>query len=212
MFRDLITQLMEKLFGSSPTYVIEKGKESRLEYPTPTPKMLSPLASLGFTGGKPTPTPTPTPTSTQTLDASQIQAGFGRWQQPAPPIATMSGQLAQAGQGLPDQLLPAVLSLKESGGLTNQRMADYANPFGIMHPGTQNLVRYPDPQTAILGNNDRLGFSGIMRPGGPYEDYLQSGDIADFFRQWTPETDPRNPNLEEQIRRYNLLRSLFTQN
>ncbi len=175
--------------------------------PTPTPKMLSPLASPGFTGKEPTPTPTPTP---QAPDASRIQAGFERWRQPAPPIATMSGQLAQAGQGLPHPLLPAIMSLVESGGLTNQRMADYSNPFGIMSPGTQDLVRYPDPQTAILGGGGQRGFAGLMRSGGPYEEYLQSGDLADFFKRYTPPS-PANPSQEELIQRFNMLRSLFTQ-
>ena len=166
--------------------------------PTPTPTPM------------PTPTPTPTPTP-QPVGTDMLQAGFEKWRQPAPPIATMSGQLAQTGEGLPDPLLPAILALIESGGLTDSRMAEYSNPFGVMSPGTNNLVRYPDLQTAISGGNGRLGFEGLLRPGGIYEDYLQSGDINDFFRHWTPE-GPGNPTPEELEQRYNILRSLFTQN
>lgn len=175
-------------------------------------------------GPTPTPTPMPTPTPTPTqrpqiagaqapqqVTPEQLQSGFAQWGGgQAPPIATVSSQLAQAGQGLPDPLLPAILSLMESRGLLDLIPAQNANPFNIMYPGTGTPVKYPSLDAAILGGEGKLGLSGLLRPGGMYEPYLQSGNLSDFFTKFTP-PGGSNPSMDELISRYMTLRDLFVQ-
>lgn len=174
-----------------------------------------------ITGPTPTPMPTPTPTprqmiagaSTERITPEQLQSGFERWGRgTAPPIATASAQLTQAGENLPDPLLPAILSLMESRGLLDPIPAASANPFNIFYPGTSRPVQYPNLDVAILGGGegDQLGLAGLLRPGGMYQDYLESGDLADFFTRFTP-PGPGNPPVDELVARYMTLRDLFVQ-
>lgn len=144
--------------------------------------------------------------SGQDLLTHQIQHGFDNYSQPPVPAATMSGELAQAGSQLPDQLLPAVLALMESQGMSNPTTPN--NMFNI-GPG----INYPDPRTAILGggSQNQEGLLGILK-SGLYDKYLQSGNLADFFQTFTPPGEQYgNPSMEELLSRYNQIRSLFTQ-
>jgi len=160
--------------------------------PTPTPS--------------PTPTPTPTPTNFQQLIETGLKSFPGN-----PPMATLSGELSQAGQGLggkADPLLPTIIGLMESRGLLNPQPAAAANPFNIMQNGVP--VDYGGkPADAIIGGNGHQGLAGIMKPGGIYNDYLQSGNLGDFFSHFTPPSDPRNPSQEELIQRYNDLKQQY---
>lgn len=197
---DYLGSLMTRLFGSknslyqkdpsSGTFVaVEQGN-------TGIPK--APNISIP----KPAPTPQPTPAPLQ----QTIDQGLQKFSVPPPPVATLSGQLAQAGQQLPDPLLPTILSLMETGGLNPNQTQTPNNMFNI-GPG----INYANPETAILGGgpSNQLGLQGILRPGGIYQDYLDSGNLLDFFRHFTPSSDPRNPSQDQLVERYNMLRSLF---
>ena len=144
------------------------------------------------------PTPTPTPNYSDIISRGMQNFSPGN----VVPAASMSSQLATAGQGLPDPRIAAVLSLMESGG--GQRMRN--NNLFNLGPG----IPYPDLQTAILGGgeNNQFGFKGIMREGGPYQDYRQSGNLEDFFSIFTP-PGPGNPTIEELLNSYYELRKLF---
>lgn len=155
-----------------------------------------PVVSPVPTGYVP-PTPTPTPNYPDI-----ISRGMQNFSPDAVPAASMSSQLAQAGQGLPDPLIAAVMALIESGGGQHMRNNNLFN----IGPG----ISYPDLQTAIVGGgqNNQLGFQGIMREGGPYQQYRQSGNLGDFFNTFTPPS-PGNPTLEELLKSYYELRKLF---
>lgn len=129
----------------------------------------------------------------------------------ASPLSTMSAQLAQAGSQLPktvDPLLPTIVALMESRGLLDPKPRLANNPYNIM---TGGLVNYPSPEVAILGGGPRnqLGLLGLLREGGLYQDFRESGNLADFFRRFTPRSDPLNPSTEELLARYQSLRELF---
>jgi hypothetical protein len=137
------------------------------------------------------------------------RAGFAK-----APIATQSAELAQAGEELPeniDQYLPTIISLMESRGLQDIIPAQKSNPYNIFYPGTQTPVDYGSPDVAILGGGpkNKYGFMGIMREGGPYQEFRESGKLEDFFRKFTPSSDPNNPSNEELVRRYEKLRQYF---
>lgn len=167
--------------------VVPPGKKGFIS-PIPTPAPTPPQTPT------PMPTPTPTPTPMGTPGQEVFTRGFEGY---GSPLATASGQFAQsaAQNPLPDPLLPAIIALMESSGGRNQTFAN--NPFNW---GMQPM---PDLNTAI----DRI-YSGIGGRTPYYEDYLQSGDLSDFFNVYTPPS-PANPPLEELINRYNLLRELF---
>ncbi len=136
-----------------------------------------------------------------------IKAGLSKFGDGNPLIATASSQLAQAGQGLPDQLLPTILALMETQGGKTQVANN--NPFNI-NDGT-GFVQYPDLTTAILGGGDRQGMAGLLN--GPYYDkYRQTGNIQDFFNTYTPPgPEHGNPSLEELVSRYLQIKSSFPQ-
>ncbi len=150
------------------------------------------------------PLPSSTPTPTQNPLQQQIERGISKYDQTMP-IATLSAPLAKVGQGLPDSLLPVILALMESGGGRN--ITSGANNLYNISPGQG--ITYPDLATAILGGGQRnqLGLKGVLEKN--YPDYLRSGNLTDFFSRFTPESDLRNPSIEESIKRYNLLRTLF---
>lgn len=165
-------------------------------YPTPSPS--------------PSPSQSPQPTDLQT----QIESGLSRFGERAgqvPPIATQSAQLAQAGSQLPDTIspfFPTILSLMESRGLLDEAPAQNSNPYNIMAP---DLVNYQDPSQAILGGGGKLGLSGLLREGGLYQDFRDTGDLNTFFNRYTPPSDPLNPSNQELVDRYNTLLELFVQ-
>lgn len=155
---------------------------------------------------QPSPQPSPQPQSQGAISPEQLQTGFNRFSNPPPPIAQYAPQLAQAGQGLPDPLLPAVIALMETGGLDPNKTATPNNAYNL-GPG----FAYPDPATSIVGGgpNNQKGLEGVLK-GGLYDDYLQSGDLADFFNKFTPPgQEYGNPSMEELIQRYMLIRELF---
>ena len=146
--------------------------------------------------------------------ADLIASGLGKFSNSPVPIASMSGQLAQAGQGLPDELLPTIMALLETGG--GQRMTANNNLYNLQgtQDGRTKFIDYPDLQTAILGGNGSRGLAGTIKdPAGYYGDYLKSGNLEDFFKRFTPPgEDYGNPGMEELVARYNALREkLFSQ-
>lgn len=167
------------------------------------------------TATQPSPSPTiqqqpsPTPRPDNSGLQQQIESGLNRFSSPPPPIATLSAQLAQAGQQLPptvNPLLPTILALMESRGLQDPRPAASSNPYNIMAP---DLVQYQDPGQAILGGNGKLGLMGLLREGGLYQDFRNTGDISTFFNRFTPASDPLNPSNDQLVERYNTLLQLF---
>ncbi len=145
------------------------------------------------------PTPTPAPSM-----SDRIRSGLLKYQADIP-AATLSSELAQAGMGLPDPFLPAVMTLMETRG--GQDMATPNNLFNI-GPG----IEYDDPRTSIIGGGERnqKGFEGIMREGGLYQPYRDSGRLEDFFSVFTPPGEQYgNPSMEELLKRYQLLRAYF---
>lgn len=139
-----------------------------------------------------------------------IQQGIQNFS-PNSPLATMSGQLAQAGQMLPPTVspyLPTILAMMESGGGVNQ--AALNNPYGIrgIQDGRQQFINYPDPTTAILGGGGQQGLMGTLLNSGIYNNFLNSGNMGDFFNSWTPQGGG-NPSLADLLLRYNSLMGLF---
>lgn len=180
------------------------------------PKTVSPLQEepdirMRFDAPTPTPTPMQAPTMPQedqynggSIDPSVIAQGFQKFSATPPPVASMSSEIASAGEGLPDELLPAILALMETGG--GKHMASKNNPYNL-GPG----IEYPDLKTAIVGGGprDQKGFKGVIH-GGLYDKYKESGKLEDFFNTFTPPgPEHGNPSMEELIQRYHSLRSLF---
>ena len=144
----------------------------------------------------------------------KLLAGFKKYGKGTPPpIATQSANLAKAGRKIQqaggDPLLPALISLKESGG--GKFQAGTNNPYGTI--GTQNgkrgFINYSSPEEALLGGTERhpAGFTGNILKN--YGSYLKSGSLADFFSTYTPVSDPRNPSIVDQVALYNKLRAYF---
>lgn len=161
--------------------------------------------------GAPAATPTIAPMATATPAPSappsdlegvirKAMAAYGN-----PPVATLSAELAQAGEGLPDPLLPAIVSLKESSGGKN--LTHPNNFVNILQPGKFD---YPTPQSNITGEHgdDRWSFKELLNEGSPYAKYRNSGDLADFFRPYTP-PGGANASLEDQIAMYNALKEKY---
>lgn len=122
----------------------------------------------------------------------------------SPPVATQAAALAEAGRGLPDPYLPAILSLIETGG--GRKITRGSNNLFNILP-TRAGVDYPDYKTAILGGGSQKGLRGLLRKGGLYQDYLDSGNLSDFFTRYSPPSE--NASIEDQLSRYQELRSLF---
>lgn len=144
-------------------------------------------------------TPTATPTPNPMIEALQKGfADYGLKSGMENPLATASAYMAQKAQEnpLPDPYLPAVMNLMETGGSKHM-----AQPNNYFNWGTNPK---PDINTAI----DRI-YEGVSNPEGKYADYIKSGNLADFFRVYTPSSDPRNPTQDELIKRYTQLRKYF---
>lgn len=178
--------------------------------PTPTPITSSYSTSAPTQSPMPTATPRPSMQGFQDLIGRGLQkSGFGN-----APIAGYQGNLAEAGRGLSgqaDDLLPTIVALMESGGLRDPKPQTANNPYNIFVPGTQTPVQYPDVGSSMMNEdpNNTLNLTGLLRSGGLYQDYLDSGDISKFFGRFTPESDPNNPSNEELVKRYNFLRQYF---
>ena len=152
-----------------------------------------------------TPSPSPKPSLDNLSD--RISRGLANSAFKDAPIATLSSSLADAGENLPDPFLPTIMALMESRGLQDQKPKQAANPYNILNNG-QPVDYEGNPSLAISGGTDsqgvkRRGFKGIMRKGGIYDDYLQSGNLSNFFSKFTPESDPLNPSNKELVERYN---------
>lgn len=171
------------------------------------PEMMSPIPEAERNAPYERQTPMPTPG----VSPQQIQQGYQRFSQTPPPIAEYAELLAQAGQGLPDPLLPAVMPLMETGG--GNRMVANNNYYNVrgQQNGETKFIDYPDAQTAILGGNGSQGFKGLIGENPRYQEYRDSGDLADFFQRYTPPgAEYGNPTMEELLARYAALRLLFT--
>ena len=179
--------------------------------PTPEPQYHGPtmIADAQNGGGQVQGTQTPT--------IEDIATGLAKFAQaahvPDVPVATQAANLLEAGQGLPDPLLPTVLTLKETrGGLDLlNRLVGKNNPGNILPPG--GLADYPSMDVGILGGGpqEQKGLRGVLM-GPAYENYRNTGNLEDFFRVYSPGgPEHGNPSLEEQIRQYQALRQYFGQ-
>jgi hypothetical protein len=156
--------------------------------------------------------PSPTHAAPHTSPSNLQQIIENAYQQynPTAPLATLSAELADAGQGWPDPYLPAIIGMKESSGGAHQTYPN--NPLNILQPGRYD---YPTIQSNINGGpgDERYSFKELQNTS-PYADYLQSGDIADFFKSYTPDRDRagnRNSNapINEQVAMYNMMRDKY---
>lgn len=150
---------------------------------------------LAAQSSAPTPTPTPVIPQNRRELADRIKKGLMKYDSTMP-VATMSSQLAEAGEGLPDPLLPAIMSLVETHG--GRDITRGQNNIYNMLP-TRAGISYPDLQRAILGGNGQKGFRGVVT-GGLYNDYLESGNLHDFFDTYSPASE--NASLSDQEKRY----------
>ena len=148
--------------------------------------------------------------------AGDFQKGFANYGQNVP-IATASAQLAQGAQSLPstiDPYLAAVIAIMESqGGLKQVGVNNPFNLRGLQNNRTQ-FINYPDLTTAILGGNNQgvqsKGFYGQILQNPSYEPFRKSGDLADFFKVYTPPgPEYGNPSLEDLLGRYSSIRQKF---
>lgn len=164
-------------------------------------------------GSSPAPVVSPPP-ARSLPNAGTFAQGFANFGG-NPPVATQSGQFAQAAGALPekvDPLLPAIIALMETGGGKNLTAAN--NPYNIrgIQNGRSKFIDYPSLATALLGGgaDNSQGFSGLVGSNPLYENYRQSGDLADFFNVFTPPgKEYGNPSLLDLILRYNAIKSLF---
>ncbi|MBV6446344.1 MAG: hypothetical protein IFNCLDLE_02637 [Ignavibacteriaceae bacterium] len=154
----------------------------------------------------------------QSLDEIKtlIDRGFQNFNGGKSPVATLSAELAATGKRLSDgtggkidPMMAAIIALKESRGGLDPKPRAAANYFNIMKPG-KGLANYGgNPARAISHPTETLNFEGLLRQGGVYQNFRDSGDLADFFEKFTPVSDPLNPSIEEQVNQYNQLRELF---
>ena len=170
-------------------------------------RMLNPNASSMDVPNIVTPPP---PKPDYSALKSKIDQGLSKYSPDQPlPIASMSGQLAEAGSQLgQNDLLPTIMALMETGGGT--KSVGNNNPYNIrgIQDNKRQFINYPDLQTSILGGGDQKGFLGTILNSGYYNDFNQSGNLADFFKTFTPQGEG-NPSQEELIARYLQLMSYF---
>lgn len=146
--------------------------------------------------------PSPTPTSVPSNLAKIIKQGIEKYDKNSP-VATLSAELAQAGHGLPDSLLPTILSLIETHG--GRDITKGKNNYYNALP-TRAGVNYPDPRTAILGGNGQKGLYGLLT-SGLYDKYLKSGKLEDFFSRYSPASE--NASIADQVDRYNSIKDQY---
>lgn len=139
------------------------------------------------------------------------KSGFGK-----APIASELDAFVEAGEMLGergvDPLLPVIVALMESGGGANVKDPGANNPFNIFKPGTENPAQYANFRESLFGpegSGETLNLMGLLREGGLYQDFIDSGDVSMFFDRFTPGSDPRNPSNKELVERFNKLKSNF---
>lgn len=150
--------------------------------------------------------------------SSDFQSGFKKFNTNAP-VATASPYFAEAAQKMPakvDPFLAAIIALMETGGGMNTASSNNLFNLSGTQNGQQGFVSYPDFQTSLLGGSNQgvqsQGFVGTILNNPAYENFRNTGNLADFFNAYTPPgADYGNPSLEELISRYNALRALFPQ-
>lgn len=133
------------------------------------------------------------------------------------PVATASGAFSKAASMLPptvDPYLPAIIALLETGGGANAVANNNAFNISGIQNGQQGYVSYPDYTTALLGGNNNgdqsQGFIGTLLNNPAYAPFLKSGNLADFFKVYTPPgAQYGNPDLPTMLNNYAQLRSLF---
>jgi hypothetical protein len=137
--------------------------------------------------------------------AKMIQSGFQKYN-PQVPAGKYAKEFAQAGEGLPDQLLPAILAIKETSGGTK---ISHKNNYLNIGPE----IDYPSPESNIVGGQGKLGFKGLLNTPA-YKEYMKTGNLEDFFKVYTPHTDKNgkviNDSYAKQIQDYNKYRKYFT--
>ena len=162
------------------------------------------------------PTPVPTASPKPLPSADVFSQGFDKFS-PNLPVGQYSPQFATAASQLPqtiDPLLPAIISLMETGG--GVKLAAENNPFNIRgnQGGQSKFIDYPDIATALLGGANgpdvSSGLIGQLTKNPSYGKFRESGNLEDFFNSYTPPgPEYGNPSLEELLQRYNTLRQLF---
>lgn len=150
------------------------------------------------------------------ISADQIRQGFEKFA-PNTPLATQSGVLAQSLQSLSPQIDPKLilaLALKETRGGADLvgRQQGVNNDYNVRYGG--KLINYPDLQTALSGGPNPLE-GGAQSKGlinmlnGPlYQNYRQSGNLADFFNTYSNPKD-NNPPIATQIQQIQQLMKNF---
>jgi hypothetical protein len=106
--------------------------------------------------------------------------------------------------------MATIIALKESRGGLDPKPKAAGNYFNIMKPDGSGIVDYNgNPARSINDPPNTLSFEGLLRNGGNYQKFRNSGNLKDFFQHFTPKSNPLNPGYDEQIGQYNKLRDLF---
>lgn len=163
-------------------------------------------------------TPTPTPTVDEEAYVNAIKQGLSA-HKADPQVIALAQKYAelQKRYNIPDKYLIPIMAIMETGGgrwfkgydapTEEQRAAEYEkwknNPYnwGI----ASNSAGVP----GTIEDITEKVYSGIAGRVPAYQDYMKSGDMADFFKHYTPETDPRNPTQAQLIERYKKIRKAF---
>lgn len=195
---NLLVNLLNLLLGKKQTKVKESTNQSAyIDWGKPTGNVVVDNRKNNITMAKansPTPLPTNRPNPTPP-PAEYYRRGFEKF---GAPVASNADAYVSAQQQYPlsDPYMLAILSLMETGG--GQHMKYKNNPLNW---GMQDLPSIPyTVEHASSGIGGRMPY---------YKDYLNSGDISDFFKVYTPESDPSNPRNSELVDRYNKLRAYF---
>lgn len=193
-FLSKLRSRLEGLFGVSKAEA-KPLSVSKQPVSTSTPQnvnnapLMNELSNQHFAA---TPTPTPPP-------AQAFEQGFNAYGNI--PLTDYANEFQQAAQNspLPDPYLPAVLGIMETSGGQNMKYAN--NPFNW---GMQDMESIP----YVI---DRI-YSGIGGRMPYYKNYLESGNLEDFFNSYTPPgPEHGNPSMEELLQRYQKIRDLFPQ-
>jgi hypothetical protein len=193
----------------SPT----KTNNMRMDMASGSPKLAIPIPQSQYLGNPP---PVPVSQQKSIPKPAVFQNGFTKFNEEAP-VATQSAIFAKAAKQLPsniDPLLPAIIAIMETGG--GSKLAANNNLFNLRgtQDGQNKFIDYPSMETALLGGKNRgvesQGFIGTILNNPSYSKFRSSGDIADFFKVYTPPgSQYGNPTLEELISRYHSIRTLF---
>ena len=155
---------------------------------------------IKFTFQQPTPTSSPTPTASPSRQAYQqaIEKGFENWG--SPPAATLAGTYALAPESAPifqkyPFLLPAQSLAETSGGAKQavqnnpQNWGLYAQKAGQYNPSSPEQV-IKDAMSAIGGTRSaETANPDQLRTQNYYQDFRNSGDLADFAKNYAPPTE-----------------------